>query len=82
MNDIWNEPDNNEIEHYATVIQHTPTAAVLLDGDDVYFLEMEDPQLLPVGTCESVDGLTPVCTLDELNACITEMEVGPYAQAI
>lgn len=78
---FWNEPDGNEGERFATVIDHTPAAAILLDDEKmVYFLEMEEPRILPVGTWESVDGIEPICTLDELNACITEMEVGKYAK--
>lgn len=81
MNTIWEEPETTGAERYATVIDHTPAAALLLDGDDVFFLKMEDPHLLPIGTSESVDGMEPICTLDELNVCMTEMEVGEYGTA-
>lgn len=51
---------------YATVLEHTEYHAVLVnDRNEVMFLPMNHPALLPVGCSEDCRNLEPVCSLDE-----------------
>lgn len=79
--DFFTEPDPCAAKRYGMVIGYTPNSAILVDDENrVYYLPVLDPELLPLGTSESVDGLAPMCTLDELNAAIEEREARNRAE--
>ena len=78
---LFTQPDSDAAKRYGMVIGYTPDSVVLLDDENrVYYLPVLDPDLLPLGSSESVDGLAPMCTLDELNAAIAEREAKNHAE--